>query len=119
LQSLERECFYYFYYFIILFSIPVRYLFDFFIGADTEALLALAVGSTQPPMPLGLKGVEGRFCSMRDVASWVKHTERSYVEEMRCFLESHDQPVERTDTCPCRCCASPATCAPAVVRTTS
>jgi hypothetical protein len=88
LQSLEKECF----------SIPVRYLFDFFIGADTGASLALAVGSTHPSMSLGLGGLEGRFRAMDELEMVWSSAETE--EKMRRLLESHDKPVGRADSCP-------------------
>jgi hypothetical protein len=48
LRALETQCF----------GIPIRYLFDFFIGAGVGGLLALTIASANSTSPLSLGGVE-------------------------------------------------------------
>ena len=98
LQSLERQCF----------GIPIRHLFDFFIGAGAGGLLALAIASSNPPLSIGTPELEDRFCHLMSNVRWdngygfrAKHhlptpTAVTYGNVDQ-FFKSHDNVISEAD----------------------
>jgi hypothetical protein len=85
LQWLETQCF----------DIPIRYLFDFFIGVGVGGLLILGVASTNPPLDMGQ--LEGRFCAvLQNLAPRLGRAGR-FDDDIQQFFESHSNHSQKLD----------------------
>jgi hypothetical protein len=83
LRSIERQCF----------DIPIRYLFDLFIGAGVGGLLALAVTSSHHFLSLDEATLKDKFCKLFRPPNLLEDINHDFGPSVDYFLKSFEDSV--------------------------